>query len=59
MFPVIVKLFLAFRSVNVVQFLLSLSFVTFQGMIISYLVAADTRRAFEVPLAELRLKDGQ
>jgi hypothetical protein len=55
-FPSIIKIFIAFGSLSIVDLLLNLSFVTLQGMIVWYLLHPETRAAFETSLTVLHLK---
>lgn len=46
-FPSIIAIVIAFRSIDLLKLLLNLSFVTFQGMVVGYLLHPESRRIFE------------
>lgn len=46
---------MAFRSFDIAKLIVNLLLVTLEGMILAYLVQAETRRVFEDPRIELHL----
>jgi hypothetical protein len=54
--PGVAELVVAFKSLDILKLVPALLFVTFQGMVIAYLVHPETRQVFEVSPPELKLK---